>query len=90
MKSINLKSSLVAFVFGAVLVSCESRNNKTEAESNEEDKVGNVYDADHQGPGHETRDNQFPESRNDNQEGTGLETGAPTDTASANVEKVKQ
>ncbi|RZJ75404.1 MAG: hypothetical protein EOO45_05705 [Flavobacterium sp.] len=90
MKTVNIKSALFALAFGAVLVSCESRNNKTDAEKSEEDKVGNVYDADHQGPGHETRDNQFPESRNDNKEGTGLETGAPTDTASANVEKVKQ
>ena len=76
------KSIFFAATFTALLISCDAKNNKTDAEKNEEAKVGNVYDAGQQGTVHENRDNQFPSSRNDNKEGTGLETGAPSDTAS--------
>ena len=67
------------------LISCQDK--QKEAEANEEDRVGNVYDKEQQGIEHENRDNQFPSSRNDNKEGTGLETGAPTDTTGNNSQK---
>jgi hypothetical protein len=52
----------------------------TEAEERERDKTGNVYNSDEQGVDIENRDNQFNTSRNDNTEGYGQETGAPSDT----------
>lgn len=64
-----------------IVTACNDRNDKMEQmEQREEAKVGKVFDPERQGIDQETRDNQFPSSRNDNREGTGLETGAPTDT----------
>lgn len=65
----------------AGLFACTDKKEK--AEEREEAKTGTVYDSTQQGIEHENRDNQFPESRNDNSEGNGLETGAPTDTTDA-------
>lgn len=67
--------------FALMIVSCESRNNKTEAEAAAEAKVGKVYDDEQQGQGQENRVNQFSYSRNDSKQGDGLETGAPSDTS---------
>jgi|GEM_PF-6334473 len=60
--------------------SCNNRDERKDLEMREEAKVGRVYDTARQGIDHENRDNQFPVSRNDNREGTGQETGAPSDT----------
>lgn len=80
---ITLKSGTLLFTILAacVITSCNNRNDKMEQkERREEAKVGKVFDPERQGIDQETRDDQFPSSRNDNREGTGLETGAPTDT----------
>ena len=69
-----LLSALTAFC----IMSCN--NSKKEAEESREAEVGNAYDPEHQGIDHENRDNQFQSSRDDNEEGTGQETGAPSDT----------
>lgn len=73
-----MDNNMKLFCLGAffmALVSCG--NNKSE---NKPPESGDVHNEDIQGVQHENRDNQFPESRNDNSEGNGLETGAPTDT----------
>ncbi len=63
-----------------VFISCNIKDAQKDAEANERAKVGNVYNPEEQGIEHENRDNQFPSSRNDNRQGTGQETGAPSDT----------
>lgn len=78
MRKANLKFLLLYGFVAFLTLSCN--DNKKEAENREEEKVGNVYDSDVQGTQHENRDNQFNTSRNDNIEGTGQETGAPSDT----------
>lgn len=77
-----LRGSAFTAMVALALFSCQDKSK--EAEAREENKVGNVYDKEQQGIEHENRDNQFPSSRNDNKEGTGLETGAPTDTIDNN------
>lgn len=87
----NFKKAFLSLLFLIVSIGYTSCNNRTEtnsakkAEKQEQEKVGNVYDEEQQGPGHENRDNQFPSSRNDNKQGTGLETGAPSDTTRSNT-----
>lgn len=61
------------------LISCKDDDRKKE-EEREEAKAGKIYNPEQQGIDHENRDNQFSKSRNDNKEGTGQETGAPSDT----------
>lgn len=61
------------------LISCKDDDRKKE-EEREEAKAGKIYNPEQQGIDHENRDNQFSQSRNDNKEGTGQETGAPSDT----------
>jgi hypothetical protein len=70
------------------LVSCND-NKQEKAEEQKEQETGDVYDAEQQGVDQENRDNQFPASRNDNKEGNGLETGAPTDTIDGDGDNVK-
>lgn len=84
MKTNYLLSALLA----ASLLSC-GHNNSKDAENAEEAKVGKVYDHKVQGIEMENRDNQFPSSRNDNREGTGQETGAPSDTIDGDKDKMK-
>lgn len=67
----------IALLFS--MLSCKDDDTK-EQEEREEAKAGKIYNPEQQGIDHENRDNQFPQSRNDNKEGTGLETGAPSDT----------
>lgn len=76
-----LKSALVLLSAIALFWACKD-DPKKEEEAREEAKVGKVYNPKETGNGHETRDNQFPSSRNDNKKGTGQETGAPSDTSS--------
>ncbi len=79
----NSKYIYATLLTSLVLLSgCRNEDPKKEAEASEENKVGKVYNPEETGNGHETRDNQFPSSRNDNKKGTGLETGAQTDTSS--------
>jgi hypothetical protein len=61
------------------MLSCKEDNMKKQ-EEREEAKAGKIYNPEQQGIDHENRDNQFSQSRNDNKEGTGQETGAPSDT----------
>lgn len=75
--SLNLKTIFMSAVMAFTILSCADR--EKEAEAREEEKVGNIYNEE-QGVDVENRDNQFPASRNDNKEGTGQETGAPSDT----------
>jgi hypothetical protein len=87
MKAITLK----IFALTATLALFSCGNNKAEdAENAKESEVGNIYNKEEQGVQHENRDNQFNESRNDNVEGTGLETGAPTDTIDRDGDKKVQ
>jgi len=79
MKNIFSKYAVAALVITMCFVSCKKDEQK-EAEAREEAKVGKVYNPEEQGIEHENRDNQFPSSRNDNDKGTGQETGAPSDT----------
>lgn len=68
------------------MISCGNREESkegvevTEEEQYEKDKVGDIYNSDEQGIDIENRDNQFNTTRNDNVEGQGRETGAPSDT----------
>ncbi len=78
--SVKHRVASMMLLFGLVLISCNKNDERKEAENREEAKVGKVYDREQQGIEHETRENQFPSSRNDNSKGTGLETGAPSDT----------
>lgn len=85
MKNIfKLKTLFICFITLAILSSCNKDNRQKDKEAEEKSKVGKVYDTDEQGIQHENRDNQFPSSRNDNKTGTGLETGAPSDTVKTN------
>ena len=79
------KSILICSAVAALTVSC--RDKEKDAEAREEDKVGNVYNSEEQGVDIENRDNQFPSTRNDNVEGEGQETGAPTDTVDGDGDK---
>lgn len=72
-----IKTIFISSVLAFSTIACTDK--EKEAEALEEDKVGNIYNEE-QGVDIENRDNQFPVSRNDNNEGTGQETGAPTDT----------
>lgn len=72
-------------VLATATIACTDKKEK--AEEQEEAKTGNVYDDTQQGVEHENRDNQFPASRNDNREGYGMETGAPTDTIDSDGDK---
>ncbi|MCR5863252.1 hypothetical protein LRS05_14480 [Flavobacterium sp. J372] len=79
MKSTYLfKTIMLSAILASFSIACT--NKKEKAEEQQEAQAGDVYDDTQQGVEHENRDNQFPESRNDNKEGNGLETGAPTDT----------
>lgn len=79
MKAFQLgKALLLGAVFASASIACNDK--KEQAEERQEAQAGEIYDDTKQGVEHENRDNQFPESRNDNSEGNGLETGAPTDT----------
>lgn len=74
---------LFVTVFAITLLwSCKKDDPMKDEEAREEDKVGKVYNPEETGNGQETRDNQFPSSRNDNKKGTGQETGASSDTSS--------
>ena len=80
MKNINF-IKIVPLIAGlAVFISCTGNDPQKEAEAREKAKVGKVFNPEEQGIEHENRDNQFPYSRNDDKQGTGLETGAPSDT----------
>ena len=87
MKRLNLSIIGFAALAALIMASCNSKDERKEFEEREEAKVGHVYDTAHQGIAHENRDNQFPMSRNDNREGTGLETGAPSDTTAVDEPK---
>jgi hypothetical protein len=79
MKSISLlKTIALGVMLGSFSIACNDKKEK--AEEQQEAQAGDVYNDAQQGVEHENRDNQFPDSRNDNSEGNGLETGAPTDT----------
>lgn len=81
----NYKALLMTTMLAIALTACTDKQEK--AEDAERNKVGEVYNDEEQGVQHENRDNQFPESRNDVKEGTGLETGAPTDTIDGDGDK---
>jgi hypothetical protein len=70
------------FTLPLLLLSCSDTSEREKAEAREEAKVGTVYNRKVQGIHIENRDNQFYVSRKDNIEGTGQETGAPSDTSS--------
>lgn len=76
-----LRYIAIACLVPVLLSACKDDPEK-EQEAREEAKVGKVYNPKATGNGHETRDNQFPSSRNDDKKGTGQETGAPSDTSS--------
>ena len=79
MKPLNLiKLAVLSAFFATPLISCSDKKENTD--TYQETAAGEVYDTTQQGVQHENRDNQFPESRNDNYEGNGLETGAASDT----------
>lgn len=84
-KSAILKKAFL--ICSAVVLMASCNDKEKEAEAREEGKVGNVYNSEEQGVDIENRDNQFPVSRNDNEEGTGQETGAPTDTIDGDGDK---
>ncbi|WP_297332880.1 hypothetical protein [Flavobacterium sp.] len=65
-----------------MFLSCNEQSEREKMEEREEAKVGEVYNRKVQGIHIENRDNQFYVSRKDDIEGTGLETGAPSDTSS--------
>lgn len=85
------KISFIKIVLAVFLITgfTACKDKEKEAEEKQEQGVGDVYNEEEQGVQHENRDNQFPESRNDNKEGNGLETGAPTDTIDNDGDKVK-
>lgn len=72
------KTMVLGIMLASLSIACTDKKEK--AEEQQEAQAGDVYNDGQQGVEHENRDNQFPESRNDNSEGNGLETGAPTDT----------
>jgi hypothetical protein len=82
--SLNMKTIFMSALIAFVILSCTDK--EKEAEAREEEKVGNIYNEE-QGVDVENRDNQFPASRNDNEEGTGQETGAPSDTIDGDGDK---
>jgi len=84
-----LKITLILFIT-IVVASCNTKDPQKEAEAKEENKVGKIYNPEEQGIEQENRDNQFPSSRNDNKKGTGLETGAPSDTTKIKTTQDKQ
>lgn len=73
-----------------VFISCSEKDPRKKAEARERAKVGKVFNPEVQGIEHENRDNQFPSSRNDNRQGTGQETGAPSDTTEVAVTQEQQ
>ncbi|HYD90141.1 MAG TPA: hypothetical protein VEA37_01480 [Flavobacterium sp.] len=87
MKRQNLSFIAIATLTSVLIASCGTKDERKEYEEREEAKVGRVYDTAYQGIDHENRDNQFPVSRNDNREGTGQETGAPSDTTTVDEPK---
>ena len=87
MKRQNLCFIAIAALTATLTISCNNKDERKEFEEREEAKVGRVYDTAQQGIDHENRDNQFPVSRNDNREGTGQETGAPSDTTTVDEPK---
>jgi len=87
-KLINLTRVFALSLMIVGFVSCADKDK--EAEAREEDKVGDVYDAEQQGVDIENRDNQFPATRNNNVEGEGQETGAPSDTIDGDGDKAMQ
>ena len=84
-KLTNLTRAVALSLILASFASCTDK--AKEAEAREEEKVGDVYDAEQQGVDIENRDNQFPVSRNNNVEGEGQETGAPSDTIDGDGDK---
>jgi len=84
------KALLFGFVAPALLTACSRKDERKELEAREELKVGKVYNPEVQGNDHENRDNQFFVSRNDNKQGQGLETGAPSDTTSTKPQEAQQ
>lgn len=86
MKVVKISRAVLLGLFLATAsIACTDK--KEQAEENEEAQAGEVYNSEQQGVEHENRDNQFPDSRNDNSEGNGLETGAPTDTIDGDGDK---
>lgn len=73
---------LPCLIIPLMLLSCNDQSEREKMEEREEAKVGEVYDRKVQGVHIENRDNQFYVSRKDDIEGTGQETGAPSDTSS--------
>ncbi|OYQ37340.1 hypothetical protein CHU92_08370 [Flavobacterium cyanobacteriorum] len=73
-----MRANKKLFCIGAILLALFSCGKNKSEDKPPQGK--NIHNEDIQGVQHENRDNQFPESRNDNTEGNGLETGAPTDT----------
>jgi hypothetical protein len=90
MKNLIVKKTILAAFIAVFAMSCNSKDEQKELEAREEAKVGKVYNPEEQGIEHENRDNQFPSSRNDKREGTGLETGAPSDTTDLTTTQEKQ
>ncbi|WP_159800068.1 hypothetical protein [Flavobacterium sp. MK4S-17] len=74
------KTAVTLIALMPLLYACNEESKQEKWEQREKAKVGRVYNPDVQGIAHENRENQFPESRNDNEKGEGLETGAPSDT----------
>lgn len=72
---------LAAFMFTS-FISCNEKSEQEKIEEREEAKVGKVYDTAYQGIRHENIDNQFPKSRNDNDE-----TNPVNDTATTQAPK---
>jgi hypothetical protein len=90
MKNLSIIKIVPVFAALIVFISCTKRDEQKEAEAREEAKVGKVYNPEEQGIEHENRDNQFPSSRNDSRQGTGQETGAPSDTTKLKATQEQQ
>lgn len=89
MKSLNLiKITVLSMILVSPLIACSDKKESTDTYRQSE--AGEVYDTTQQGVQHENRDNQFPESRNDNYEGNGLETGAASDTVDGDGDRSKK
>jgi len=87
MKAItNLKTTIFSIALLSLVAACNTSND-TDFEAQEKGKIGKIYDHEKQGVDIENRDNQFYVSRNDNKEGQGQETGAPTDTIDGDGDK---
>jgi len=90
MKNLSIIKIIPVVAGLVVFISCNTRDEQKEAEAREKAKVGKVYNPEEQGIEHENRDNQFPSSRNDNRQGTGQETGAPSDTTKLKATQEEQ